>query len=153
MNRVALLAACRAVVGTKPWKKPRMPRSRAMMGTAWRKPRNRGFGSFLSSILVSHVSPGSVCVGGNTYSMVLMLSVGVTASSDSVTPAPKPAMTVRGPESLPSASTRNRLYWSKATKPSCLLVPYVSRLASGRSVRMPAFIEFPRISVVHPAYH
>lgn len=37
-----------------------------------------------------------------THSVVLMLSVGVTASNDSVTPAPNPAMTVRGPEILPS---------------------------------------------------
>src|SRR6266536_5980681 len=51
-NRVALLAACRAVVGTKPWKKPRIPRSRAIMGTAWRKPRMRGFGLLRSSILL-----------------------------------------------------------------------------------------------------
>lgn len=50
-NRVAEFAAWRAVVGTKPWKKPRMPRSRAMMGTAWRKPRRRGFAALRSSIL------------------------------------------------------------------------------------------------------
>lgn len=53
-----------------------------------------------------------------SYSVVLMLSVGVTASNDSVTPAPKPAKTVRGPVSLPSASASMRLYWSKATKPA-----------------------------------
>lgn len=51
-KRVALLAACRAVVGTKPWKKPRRPRSRAMMGTAWRKPRIRGLAALRSSILI-----------------------------------------------------------------------------------------------------
>lgn len=51
--------------------------------------------------------------------MVLMLSVGVTARRDSVTPAPKPASTVRGPDILPSASARSFLYWSKATNPGC----------------------------------
>jgi len=64
-----------------------------------------------------------------------MLSVGVTAMRDSVTPAPKPAMTVRGPETLPSASASRVLYWSKATK------------------RMPALAELPMMSVVQPAYH
>lgn len=39
-----------------------------------------------------------------------MLSKGVTANSDSVTPAPKPAMTVRGPESFPFSSARRLLY-------------------------------------------
>ena len=63
-NRVAELAAWRAVVGTKPWKKPRRPRSRAMMGTAWRKPRRRGFAALRSSILV--VSAGSKRVKGGT---------------------------------------------------------------------------------------
>lgn len=48
---MAELAACRAVVGTKPWKKPRSPRSRAMMGTAWRKPLIRGLPDLRSSIL------------------------------------------------------------------------------------------------------
>lgn len=50
-NRVAELAAWRAVVGTKPWKKPRIPRSLAIMGTACRKPRRRGFAALRSSIL------------------------------------------------------------------------------------------------------
>lgn len=45
-----------------------------------------------------------------TYSVVLILSNGVTASNDSVTPAPKPAMTVRGPDILPSASDSKALY-------------------------------------------
>ena len=52
------------------------------------------------------------------YRVVLMLSVGVTARRDSVTPAPKPARTVRGPVILPSASARRLLYWSKATNPA-----------------------------------
>ena len=52
------------------------------------------------------------------YRVVLMLSVGVTARRDSVTPAPKPARTVRGPVILPSASARSFLYWSKATNPA-----------------------------------
>jgi hypothetical protein len=54
-KRVALLAAWRAVVGTKPWKKPRMPRSRKMMGTAWRKPRRRGVADLRSSMLGADV--------------------------------------------------------------------------------------------------
>lgn len=58
----------------------------------------------------------------NTHSVVLMLSNGVTASSDSVTPAPKPAITVRGPEMLPSASASIFLYWSNATNPAELPV-------------------------------
>jgi hypothetical protein len=33
-----------------------------------------------------------------------MLSNGVTASKDSVAPAPNPAITVAGPETFPSAS-------------------------------------------------
>jgi hypothetical protein len=41
---------------------------------------------------------------GGTDRVVLIDSNGVTASRDSVTPAPKPAITVRGPEIFPSAS-------------------------------------------------
>src|SRR5438874_1663633 len=70
-----------------------------------------------------------------SYNCVLILSNGVTASKDSVIPAPNPATTVRGPDILPSASSRSDLYASNATN------------------RMPAFNEFPMISVVHPAYH
>ena len=40
----------------------------------------------------------------STDSCVFMLSNGVTARSDSVNPAPNPAMTVRGPETLPFSS-------------------------------------------------
>jgi len=70
-----------------------------------------------------------------TYSEVLMLSNGVTASNDSVMPAPNPAMTVLGPEILPASSWSIDLYVSKATN------------------RMPALRELPIIKVVHPAYH
>jgi hypothetical protein len=66
---------------------------------------------------------------------VLILSKGVTASSDSVAPAPNPATTVAGPEIFPSASDNMFLYISKATN------------------LMPAFNELPMIRVVHPAYH
>lgn len=52
-----------------------------------------------------------------------MLSVGVTASSDSVTPAPKPARTVRGPDSLPFSSASKLLNWSKATNPRSYISP------------------------------
>lgn len=48
---------------------------------------------------------------------VLILSNGVTAISDSVKPAPKPARTVRGPEILPFSSWRNVFILSKATNP------------------------------------
>ncbi len=65
-----------------------------------------------------------------THSVVLMLSVGVTASRDSVTPAPKPATTVRGPESFPSESARSFLYWSNETKPALDVVARPSVLAS-----------------------
>jgi hypothetical protein len=39
-----------------------------------------------------------------TNSWVLMLSNGVTARSDSVNPAPNPAITVRGPDIFPFSS-------------------------------------------------
>jgi hypothetical protein len=91
------------------------------------------------------------------YSVVLILSNGVTASKDSVTPAPKPAITVRGPETLPSASANNALYWSNATKPAgtpsaCSHIPTVAA-ERWHDIRIPAFNEFPIMSVVHPAYH
>lgn len=70
-----------------------------------------------------------------THICVLILSNGVTASALSVTPAPNPAMTFAGPETLPSASASRFLYVSKATK------------------RMPALSELPMMSVVQPAYH
>jgi hypothetical protein len=57
------------------------------------------------------------------HRVVLMLSVGVTARRDSVTPAPKPARTVLGPVILPSASARSLLYWSKATNPNPAVNP------------------------------
>ena len=47
-----------------------------------------------------------------------MLSNGVTANRDSVAPAPKPAMTVRGPDTLPSGSASSDLYVSNATNPA-----------------------------------
>lgn len=87
-----------------------------------------------------------------------MLSVGVTASRDSVTPAPKPAITVRGPLSFPSASASIRLYWSNATNPVLIISIFTEYLIAQpgcdrRHLRMPALAEFPMISVVHPAYH
>lgn len=54
---------------------------------------------------------------GGTNNVVLMLSKGVTARRLSVTPAPKPAITVRGPEIFPFESSSIDLYWSKATNP------------------------------------
>src|SRR5699024_4231566 len=93
-------------------------------------PRIRGLAALRSSILgtlVSHIRRprgGQRLKRGGTDSVVLMLSVGVTASSDSVTPAPKPARSVRGPVSLPSASASIRLYWSKATQPVRPSAPY-----------------------------
>jgi hypothetical protein len=59
---VAELADCRAVVGTKPWKKPRMPRSRKIRALPCRKPRMRGWGDLRSSILdVGGKKGGLVC--------------------------------------------------------------------------------------------
>ena len=55
---------------------------------------------------------------GLPYSWVLILPKGVTARSDSVTPAPNPAITLPGPDTLPSASARRDLYESKATNPA-----------------------------------
>jgi hypothetical protein len=46
-----------------------------------------------------------------------MLSNGVTARRDSVTPAPKPAITLAAPVTFPSLSARKDLYVSNATKP------------------------------------
>lgn len=57
---------------------------------------------------------------GRLYSCVLMLSNGVTANSDSVAPAPKPAITFAGPEILPSESANSALYVSNATNPVLL---------------------------------
>jgi hypothetical protein len=78
----------------------------------------RGLADFRSSILhkVSHlVNLGDfVCA----HKVVLMLSNGVTASNDSVIPAPKPAITVLGPDMLPVSSCNIALYWSKATNPA-----------------------------------
>lgn len=52
-----------------------------------------------------------------SHSCVLILSKGVTANSDSVAPAKKPAMTVAGPDTVPSAAASIDLYWSNATNP------------------------------------
>lgn len=74
-----------------------------------------------------------------------------------MTPAPKPAMTVRGPEMFPSASARSLLYWSNATKPGRgareAEVSEPSRAEEAYHSRIPAFSELPMIKVVHPAYH
>ena len=51
------------------------------------------------------------------YNVVLILSNGVTASNDSVIPAPKPAITVLTSDILPLESDSMDLYWSKATNP------------------------------------
>lgn len=45
-----------------------------------------------------------------SHSCVLILSKGVTANSDSVAPAKKPAMTVAGPDTVPSAAASIDLY-------------------------------------------
>lgn len=57
-----------------------------------------------------------------THNVVFILSNGVTANKDSVIPAPKPAITVLGPDILPNSSCNNVLYVSKATKPTNVLV-------------------------------
>lgn len=91
---------------------------------------------------------------GGPYRVVLMLSVGVTASSDSVTPAPKPARTVRGPDSLPFSSARRLLNWSNATNPStCVRTCHHTASCRIACVRIPALAALPMMSVVHPAYH
>ncbi len=108
------------MVGTKPWKNPLIPRSRKMMPVPCKKPRIRGLADFRSSILF-HSTPVSFqrysFVTEETHKVVLILSNGVTANTDSVIPAPKPATTVRGPDILPDSSCRRVLYWSKATNP------------------------------------
>lgn len=65
------------------------------------------------------------------YRVVFMLSNGVTANTDSNTPAPRPATTVRGAESLPSASWSNALIWSNTTNPDDSHVSrYIKRYCS-----------------------
>jgi hypothetical protein len=54
------------------------------------------------------------------YNCVLILSNGVTAKRDSVTPAPNPAITVRGPDILPFSSSSKDLNVSNATNPNLL---------------------------------
>jgi hypothetical protein len=81
-----------------------------------------------------------------------MLSNGVTASNDSVAPAPKPAITVAGPDTLPSASASMFLYASNATNPVRLVSVQLLHDPS-RDALMPAFSELPMIRVVQPAYH
>jgi hypothetical protein len=44
------------------------------------------------------------------YNCVLILSNGVTANRDSVAPAKKPAITVAGPDTVPSADASIVLY-------------------------------------------
>lgn len=53
----------------------------------------------------------------NAHNCVLILSKGVTANRDSVAPAKKPAITVAGPDIVPSALASMDLYWSNATNP------------------------------------
>jgi hypothetical protein len=86
----------------------------------------RGLGDFLSSILQGISLMVLEEEERVRYNVVLILSKGVTASNDSVTPAPKPAMTVLGPEIFPSASCNRALYWSNATNPIHPI--YVKRL-------------------------
>jgi hypothetical protein len=78
----------------------------------------RGLADFRSSMLGAALERDSSKLKANAHICVLILSNGVTANSDSVAPAPKPAMTVAGPEILPSASASMFLYMSKATNPT-----------------------------------
>lgn len=82
----------------------------------------RGLADLRSSILEKCNIISLAVVGSighrSPHSVVLILSKGVTASNDSVMPAPNPAMTVRGPEILPISSCSNVLYVSNATKPA-----------------------------------
>ena len=68
------------------------------------------------------LSKAPLRVPAETHSVVFILSNGVTANKDSVIPAPKPAITVLGPDILPYSSCSNVLYVSKATKPSQISV-------------------------------
>lgn len=108
-----------------------MPFSCQITLLPWRSPFIRGFGSLRSSILngqealvwdkthnIHHHSLGAM-----PYSWVLILSNGVTARSDSVKPAPNPAITVFDPEIFPSSSARSDLNVSNATKPVDQLAP------------------------------
>ena len=65
----------------------------------------RGLADLRSSILqLSDILACAINRDMETHIEVLMLSKGVTASSDSVIPAPKPAITVLGPDILPASS-------------------------------------------------
>jgi hypothetical protein len=68
----------------------------------------RGFADLRSSILRKRKYQATA-LRKRTYNCVFMLSNGVTASNDSVAPAPKPAITVAGPETFPSASASRSL--------------------------------------------
>jgi hypothetical protein len=70
----------------------------------------RGFADFRSSMLFEIGQLRKENGTRDADSCVLILSNGVTASKDSVAPAPKPAMTFAGPETLPSASASIDLY-------------------------------------------
>lgn len=65
--------------------------------------------------VMSHQGRGNIRSADNC---VLILSNGVTATRDSVKPAPNPATTVLGPEILPFSSWREALMASNATKPA-----------------------------------
>lgn len=93
--------------------------------------------------------------GALLYIVVLMLSNGVTARTDSKTPAPKPAITVLGLERLPFASWSNPLIWSNTINPIQISVSnyWWLRVIFEQHSLTPALIEFPMIRAVHPAYH
>lgn len=111
--------------------------------------------AIVDASMIDGLSQGAKCWirGQLTYRVVLMLSKGVTASSDSVIPAPNPAITVLGPDILPSSSCNRVLYVSKATNPAGSRQS-TSQISSHvrATTLIPAFKEFPIIRVVHPAY-
>lgn len=97
-----------------------------------RKPRIRALPDLRSSILLNPGKKWKPCQKNAqtepiikhrkakrrlTNSWVLILSKGVTAKSDSVKPAPNPAITVLGPDILPFSSCSNDLNVSNATNP------------------------------------
>lgn len=105
----------------------------------------RGLADLRSSILDNSIAVSLAIVGTidrcSTHSVVLILSKGVTASNDSVMPAPKPAMTVRGPEILPISSCNKVLYVSNATKPASR-----EPRSSSRSLNLHTYPGFERIA-------
>mmetsp|Transcript_20111 Transcript_20111/g.56543 ORF Transcript_20111/g.56543 Transcript_20111/m.56543 type:complete len:301 (+) Transcript_20111:130-1032(+) len=111
-NRHIWLVPLRSTVGPAPLHSPRRPSSLRMRPTAWAGPR-----------YLAAAPPSCFC------SRILTTSKGVTTSSASVTPAPKPAAMRRASESRPCSS--RRAPWYRALVPMRMLYLHVRCVAKG----------------------